>query len=297
MNIFVPNRKLWIPDNTIADSLASPPAISRMIAYNTRKRICSLTPHRVMMGAGAGVTLFDSHTKAISFNGSDENLDYSTEEGIGIANIWTIGLWVKPANVTGDGKQLMNIATTDTVNSIQIIRNFAELQFVLNDSAGTLFKNWLTTNTYFASGTKIYLGFTWDGTTLKIYKNGVIVDAADINESTDIAGTMTDSNRGVTMGVGKGLSSAFFEGEISKGSLWSADLPATSLLALHDSGNGYQHDNRAVLGNYTETPSLKHQWALGNDSADIGADYIAIGGKKDMMENQSNIASADIVTF
>lgn len=51
MDIFAPNKKLWIPDNEIADSLASPIGISRMLKWNRSRRICHLTPHRVMMGA------------------------------------------------------------------------------------------------------------------------------------------------------------------------------------------------------------------------------------------------------
>jgi hypothetical protein len=97
MDIYVPNKRLWIPDNTIADSLASPPAISRMIAYNTKKRICSLTPHRVMMGAaGGGILPPDATSYAI--DGVDDALslaDHANWDIFADTDDATIDFWIK----------------------------------------------------------------------------------------------------------------------------------------------------------------------------------------------------------
>ena len=47
MDIFVPNRKLWTPDNVMAE--LPPPRQDRILSR--MRRICNFTPHRVMMGA------------------------------------------------------------------------------------------------------------------------------------------------------------------------------------------------------------------------------------------------------
>jgi hypothetical protein len=97
MDIFTPNKRIWIPDNTIADSLASPPAISRMIAYNTSKRICSLTPHRVMMGAAGGGVPGD--VTSYDFDGTGDYLSIPDHADWDVAGSnsdnWTIDFWVK----------------------------------------------------------------------------------------------------------------------------------------------------------------------------------------------------------
>lgn len=102
MDIFVPNKKLWIPDNTIADSLASPPAISRMIAYNTRKRICSLTPHRVMMGAAGGAVSGDATSYRLDGTGDYISLvDHADWDAVADTSNMTIDFWVKHTDHAG----------------------------------------------------------------------------------------------------------------------------------------------------------------------------------------------------
>lgn len=91
MDIFVPNRKLWIPDNAIADSLASPIAINRMIQKN--RHIRCLTPHRVMMGA-AGTIIGDQTSYVFDGTGdyltSPDHVDWDFGSGD-----FTIDCWVR----------------------------------------------------------------------------------------------------------------------------------------------------------------------------------------------------------
>lgn len=93
MDIFVPRRNLWIPDNVIADSDASPIGIDRMIRHN--RSICSLSPHRGLLGAAGTVT---GDQTSYSFDGTGDWLtaaDHADWElDGGASNDWTIDFWL-----------------------------------------------------------------------------------------------------------------------------------------------------------------------------------------------------------
>ena len=141
MDIFTPNRKLWIPDNTIADSLASPPAISRMIAYN--RKIRCLTPHRVMMGAaGFGGVVGDITSYA--FDGTGDWLsipDHADWDFIGsVADSRTMELWIKYASSpTGTAYALISHSESIGPNDFWLINvSNAAINFFAQSASVTI---------------------------------------------------------------------------------------------------------------------------------------------------------------
>lgn len=294
MDIFIPNRKLWMPDNIIADSLASPIGIARMIQRN--RQIRCLSPHRVMMGAsGASIVPTLPHTKAVDFNGTDEEMANSTLQTIGVGNAITMLMWVEPDDMTVLAVAVQ-IGGSSTESEFKIfLRNTDEMQITLRNSSGTTFKSYITNNSPLSINTKYQIGFTWDGTNLKFYINGS--ENTNITKNADDADSLGTDNRIVRIGSTGG--SQFFNGEISAVYLWNSALSVASISSIYNSGTGYQLDLRDSIGSYTETANLKHQWLLGNNDlsdAVIGVDYVD-SGRINISDNQVNITTADIVTF
>jgi hypothetical protein len=126
MDIYVPNKRLWIPDNTIADSLASPPAISRMIAYN--KHIRCLTPHRVMMGAaGSGIP---GDETSYAFDGTGDFLSVPDHAFFDPGSAAFCGeVWVYANNVTGNQTIISKRASNSIADGYLVVLEGSAIKF------------------------------------------------------------------------------------------------------------------------------------------------------------------------
>jgi len=243
-------------------------------------------------GSGAAAAGVTPHTRAVQMNHTGEFFLNSTDQSVGIGDVFTIIAWVS-IDVINNEDTITLCMVEDNVDSsnqclIDIVGAARPRMILWNDSAG-IFKNYIATaDPYTVVSTEYQLGMTWDGTNLKMWVNGS--EETTLTKTTDNAGTVVATNRHIRAGNQ-------LNGQYAKLSIWDAELDSASIVALYDSGNGNEHDDRVALGDYTETANLKHQYLFGNQvSPNIGEDFVD-SGNINIEDNATGIADGDIVTF
>ena len=253
------------------------------------KRLRNLMSGRMFMGAAGGG---DFHSEAINCSGSRTYLANTSLNTIGVENVFTISVWFRRTSEQWPTTAyLFKMRPAGQHSRVSIVgQSSSNISTVLYDSSAAEFKNYITDNSPISAATIYQFVITWDGTDLLFFLNGA---SQSLTKSLDNSGTMGTDTRKVYIGYDEPVD---INTEISSVCMWDTDLSASAILATYGDGAGYQLDLRKTQGNYTETANLKHQWLLGKNSADIGADYVP-SGSIDVDTNASNITSSDIVTF
>lgn len=234
---------------------------------------------------------FFPQTVSIDLDGSTEFLANTTNNTLGIANAWSIATWIK-SDATGFKNVLSLKNSGNDVNRIRIQNSSStNLTVQLWDSAGTQRKS-LQWDAQFTTGTWMHFLFTWDGTTVKVFKDGSDLGAHD--SGTDNAATLTDTARRVIIGVFSDLSQTKWDGRMHSIAVWDADVGGAAS-AIYNGGNGEGFNLGASSGSYTFSGDLQHWWRLGFDSANIGKDSGVASTLIDVDEDSANITSDDIV--
>lgn len=232
---------------------------------------------------------------SVDLNGTDEQFLNSTEQTIGIANAWTVGVWLK----SGSGMQIGNSFIIDftpssTNNSLSFEASATnKVKWFNRSSSGNIIKDYRWNNGFQEGVWELHMG-TWNGTTIQAYINAVSLGSPDI-AITDVSGTMTDGTRQVALGAN--INTA---GEadciLYSCMVWNKVLGNLERVAVYNGGNAKTFNANANTGNYVSAGALVHWWELGKDSGDIGADSTLIGTPIDVGANSINISAADIVS-
>ena len=216
-------------------------------------------------------------------NGTDEFLANTTAQSIGIADAWSIAFWARIDDTSSSTVYFIHLRETSSSNNQMLIAWSASgnhLQVKCEDSAGTTFKT-INYDSIFRDGEDAHILVTYDGSDtgdpIVLYKNGVVITP---NPSTDNTGTMTDSNRRVYIGNNSGGVGPL-DGAIQHLAIFSTVKTATEAATL----NSQKRDDDPMSGF-----SPVHFWTP-TDPDDMGLDYGS--GSIDIMENASNITSAD----
>lgn len=239
-------------------------------------------------------------TKALDLGGN-ERLKNLTEQTFGIANEWSIQMLLSPDSDSLIFVLLEIKQQSPTLNSgmiqVAMLGNAANdpFQIILRRTSGTsIVKKYSWDNTY-SAGVKVNYLFTWDGTDLLLYIDGV--ETAPTVKNTDNAFTFDDITR--TVGVGgfaaQGDTSFAFRGQIHSTSIWNTALGQAAVTSLENSGSPEDIDNQFNVGNYSGAGNLVHYWRHGFDAGDLGKDYGS--SPIDIMEDADNISDADIVDY
>jgi hypothetical protein len=233
--------------------------------------------------------------KAIDFDGIDEEMFNDTNQTLGIANEWSIQANYEPAALTNS---MTMFSTRNATNQIllQCIGFSANdpLRITLRGTSGSIkVYEWISVHTI---GVKVSMLFTWDGTDLLLYIDGILT--APSSTPGDTTGTMTDTARDISMGSTEGEpdSISFFEGTIHSASMWDVVLTQAQVTVLENSGTPEAFNNLQDSGAYDASANLVHYWLLGFDSGDIGKDY-GTGTPINVGDNSTNITAADIVIY
>jgi hypothetical protein len=230
---------------------------------------------------------------SIDLDGTTEYLANTTHTTVGLANEFSINVWVRGnSNVGGTQRDILHLKPAATnLNRISLVltddSNGSAFNVLLHNSAGTLFKDYdfgsFTVNTW------TMLTVTWDGTSLTVYQDGV---AQTPTLNTDNAGTMTDNSR--TMLVGATTTpAASWAGHIFALSEWTTELAVAEIVEI-DAGTS-AFNVRENSGDYVSRATMTHLYDF-RDSGNIGKDYrnqIA-GGSHDIDTNAANITAADL---
>ncbi len=206
-------------------------------------------------------------TFALDFDGVTEYMASSGSQLLGIANAWSIEEFFNLDDPNNKSDGLFNCGTPiQGANSITIVHEHLPptgpfgIQIILENSAGSVFKNFAWVNVL-ASGGGVWEHFmmTWDGTTLKLYVGGVDQGLPTM-AFTDNPGTQTDTSRGIRIMNGN-LSRGPAEGLNAVGSMWSTVLSAAEITEL---AGAFSQDRTVDGTNYVSSATVQHHWRFGD---------------------------------
>lgn len=223
---------------------------------------------------------------------------YNFPINLEIANEWTLGFWVKPKPFKEFGT-IFSVGEIDKENTIVIsttpvsstATTTSELRVLIKGSEGTIIKHygwggWFQTDTW----THTFL--QWDGTDLTANHNALVATTGVV--LTDAPGSMADfPPRKILYGATAVGELASFSGTIGHFGMWNS-LLAPSEFGTVVSG-GFGMDLTTSSGSYVSQDSLQHYWKPGEDSGNIGKDFVASGTTLDL-DKERGIIPDDIVT-
>lgn len=206
--------------------------------------------------------------------GIDEEL-VSTSTTVGIADAWTMSVWVMRTNTPGaaNGSHVFKVSTSSNGTSdnsimLNLFRWNAEVPVwrigVYDESSGSQSMDWPDEPTI---GVWHNVVATWSGSTLIPYLDGVEVTPFRVSTppvtQIDVARQVFFSRDAPDSDI-----------RIHSASLWNSVLTAPEILSIYNGGSGSQADLASNFGSYTSAADLQHWWRLGLDiDPDIGKDY------------------------
>ena len=226
---------------------------------------------------GGGVEPFEAQAFSLDFDGATEKME-SVAALLGIANVFTLGGWVKPNSLGVSGTLGGFVPSTSTPNAVGLYHRHAGptgpngIQLLITDSGGLIVQNVAWPNVL-SGGVKWYhVLMQWDGITAnrKLFIDGVDQGAPSFTQ-TNTAGTLTDTSRIVLFG-GAASGVPAFAGRQAAWQAWDKILGTLEITDVFNSGS--IDFNLAVdSGNYASAADLQHWWELGkNVSPDLGQD-------------------------
>ena len=246
---------------------------------------------------------------SLQFDGrGNEFLENDLRQTIGIANLWTITIWMKPFETSSifnpisgqpefkpDGKTLFHIKGLDHHrNEILIwgerIENSVNEEYIIVENWNKDSKRIRLTRFNLAQKRQEWRNFScaWNGDNLIAWDNGI--ELTDFNETLSGTGsfimedpTASGRQRSVRIAAAySGISASSdgpriitYSGLLGPIGVWSDVLEAIELGEVASGTFGF--DLATNSGTYTSSASLAHWWRLGADSADIGKDYAPAG--------------------
>ena len=211
----------------------------------------------------------DIHRSSLNFE--DTALDILTSGSaadVGIANVWSIGLWFRPEILTDTQTPFAIRRDADGANAIFFqTRNSNEFRILTQDSVVVAIKDFRFVAVPSGAIRKwVYWLATWDGTDLIGYRGG----AAQTPTSTPIdnAGTMTNIDRIIKLGGSDATGT--FNGKIHQLQIWNSVLGANEVASLYNQGMGSTVDSSVNFGDYLSSANLIHWYRLGKIITTLG---------------------------
>lgn len=232
--------------------------------------------------AELGLSTFAAQTQSVNWPSqtSTDVLKNDSDLAIGIANLWSIGVWWKPiVPLSASGNFLVTIGNSDngSRSRINIYHDTVSdrLRADIGTSAGALrltaFNGFYTGE----NGNWVHVLLTWDGTTLFVEKNG-----SPFGSFTPPATVMDDLAAGRQFALGNliqasGGPNLSIGGNLAQAALWNADVrPAQAVLNASPSALNLN----APSGAYTFQGNLAHWHRVGHQGEPlIGVDYSEAG--------------------
>ncbi len=205
-------------------------------------------------------------------------VEMATALPVGIADVFTISMWLKPNNTTTDTQYPLYIGPEQpsTSNSItwKIDGDVVDDPFVIEviSSAGVTIQR-IAYATLLEVDSWQNLTMVWTGSAITLYLNGTFV--AGVVEEVN-AGSVIDSSRFVGIGGSTRVLAApagmKFDGRISHVGFWNVDLTPNSIRTV--SSQAHNLDLRYNKDDYAHAQYLQHYWKLGEDRFGTGRDFM-----------------------
>lgn len=239
---------------------------------------------------------------SLQFDGKNEYLENAFRQTQGIANLWTITLWMKPLETLStfskegnptykpDGKALLHIKGLTHRNEILIwadrIENSTTEEFIVVENWDANNDRIRITRFNMAQKRQEWRNFScaWNGNNLIAWDNGL--EITDFSETLSGTGSFimedpstSGSLRSIRIaaaysGIAQSLDGPriiTYSGLLGPVGMWDEVLDALELGEIASGTFGF--DLSTNSGTYTSSANLQHWWRLGADAADLGADY------------------------
>jgi hypothetical protein len=174
-------------------------------------------------GTATGTTIVSGKLgNARTYNGvADQGLSTYFNVPTG-ASPRSVFVWVRPTNSGATG--------TVIGSGVAVAGRNAILGLVGGNVDFSSFGSNVTGSTSLTAGNWYHIGYTYDGTNIRIYVNGVL-DAGPTPLVLNTSGTSTG------FGFNRAQSNNFFDGTIDEAGVWSSALSAGAISDLYSSGN------------------------------------------------------------
>ncbi|HNA88654.1 MAG TPA: Ig-like domain-containing protein [Anaerolineales bacterium] len=184
--------------------------------------------------ASTGLIASDPSNTAVSMDGVDDHVKvYAADNSsLNTGSAVTLEAWIKPTTIPATGTQATIVARA---GSYALRLNGNKLQFVVVQS------NWTEKIAEAPAGTivagqKYHVVGTFNGTTLKLYVNGVL------KGSLNYSGTVTPQTWGLFIGLWDETALRPFAGTIDEVALYNQALSESRIITHYDVGNGINAD-------------------------------------------------------
>jgi Zn-dependent metalloprotease/subtilisin family serine protease len=201
------------------------------------------------MDEGSGTSLYDATAFAntgtitgaiwstghlntgLSFDGVDDNVTIPSSSSLSITRLITLSAWIKPTS-TSRAWQRVLCKDNETTSSAYDLG--------LTSSGGIYFALFSGGSQYYLSGTAAvqagvwtHIAGTWDGTTMRIYLNGVLQP-----QTLAFSGPITTTSDPVRIGKSSTSQYAFY-GSIDEARIYSRALSSQEITALYNNQTGW----------------------------------------------------------
>ena len=226
---------------------------------------------------------------AIQFDDSaDAYMANTTPAVLGFANAWTIQLWFCHQNTgtTGTVFEIGGAANTSRIKFSATTSGAAAIE--LDNAAGTLFKSYTYAAGVFTSDDWHCYAITWNGTSLVLYKNGVV--QAPTATTTDDADSMANGARDVVLGSDAAGTDSV-RGSMTNMVIWDVALTQNQLRSAFNQGAASHFNALRNQDDYGQASDVVQWWRLGHKPSDFGKSFVTTGAV-DADTNSVNITAA-----
>ncbi len=262
---------------------------------------------------------------SLEFNGVSDYLENQIRQAQGVANLWTINIWLKPFETQSrfdadgnqlfepDGKALIHFKGNSHKNEILIwgdrIEGTSRQEFIVVENWDNSRNRIRMTRFNMVQQRQEWRMFScaWNGDELIGWNNGI--EVTDISKTVSGTGSfimddVVNFNEGRSIRVGATYSGAeafnpdspklvAYSGLLGPIGVW-VDLITTEEFGVVYSG-GFNMDLNNVSGSYNSTAELRHWYRPGADIADIGKDYATAAISPVNIGDDATVTSGSIV--
>jgi hypothetical protein len=175
----------------------------------------------------ASLLTSDSANKAVGLDGTNDQVKVPSSASLALTSPLSLETWIKPTSLPASGK-FISILTKPESYSLQF--NGPRLEFTIIQS-GTRKRLQAPTGAIVA-GQAYHVVGTYDGTTQRLYVNGVEVASAPLS------GAATANTKSLYIGTWEG--SEFFKGTIDEAAVYGSVLSSARVLAHYQAGTAAQ---------------------------------------------------------
>jgi hypothetical protein len=228
------------------------------------------------------------HPVCLDYDGATENSKNTTNQTIGVSTTWTISVWVKPIlqSTTDIYWEIKSSVNNNSRIAVQCVSTDGNLNMIIFTAAAAIIKQYIYNN-FWGGGQWTNLITTWDGTTMNVYKNGVL-QVAD-TKTTDAGGNMAGGTRSVAFGSSI-AGGNFANCRIHSAAIWNTVLAQSDITLIGGGFDGARIDARVI-----QPTNLQHWWLLGY-SGSIGIDRgfaLNLSAPIDVNTNAANMTESD----